>query len=1630
MSLIESNKINHNEDLYRIRYLLENNNNSKPSSIEQKEDIDSLFYYFNNKENIYNKKGTKLKTKDIYLNLIKVLSEYLNLNQEYVFMLFPKININIFEVILNGYLINNYTNDEKDIIENFIKKIVPLFFDKSIFFFVYNKFSKIFRRFSIIDDKNQLFEKFLKLMNIWEIIYTVEDREKVNSSYIGFINDNSVILDLTKFKKKSKINLININIEFPQFFREKENYKIDKFCFIKAHFNNEQANEIKLEDIQNENDEPIKRIQFKIMKNCIGYYINEYCDFNSYSPKEIKISLLDNKIEKFEIMKNYIGEIKSIQISIELKKSNSKLEYEFLINENTKEKNCYKINNISETNDKDDENINIYLSQNDTNYLFYKRPKEIFYEDVRYYGGMECFIPILKIVNYLIKINIIDSKKIIILIDYLKKIIKIILKFICLSKNNFLNFKDIFVPLLGALGEINHSLPIEYQKDLYNDHIFSSLYILIISASIPLAHKKAYILITGLDDINKLNIIFDDFIINIDSLDTKCFGWYSIILYIYIEFILLVYGDYCKIHEKIFEQLKSLYSVSIKCLEEITEINSLIKLLIGSLKYICEDEKGDINNILHFFLKVDNFSQFLENESDIFDNIIYYVDNINIIMKVFFNLIDFDFIIKNELVNENIETHVGKKINSKTPFKFKFIQLFKSLNEILSKENNSQDKIKAHIINSLKDFIHQKELICECISVIKDNDFELESEIIIKELTDYHRAYHKLMKNIFIYNRMWSDKKLYFTEKKRLLKYKYINYYTSNFQRPLLFPINDYKYSYPSFSKFQIGKDFYLEKENQDDYNFTLDCPELDEFSFKYEQTIFQKMEKELQMYIQNYNVCLVKREYHVKGKLYVLNNNGLITKFFFFGFPYEIAKNTPSCNASDDIQHVNLKKEKLCFGETFLCPKRSMNIKIVIDIVNVRLMLRRIYFYRKTGIEIFTKTKSYYFNFAEDLNCPDSKIGEMNCEIIIQLMAYYSKTELFPITIKNQLIGYSREFCQIVKLYDEQEKNLIEKENKFISVLFDHYKPSQTKKEYSSLDMIISLNLLSNRSYIDLFQYLVFPTLFLYEKNNEDNNNSYKLIQRELNKHIGFQEASKKLKNRNDLIKRTYAETIKENEEQYFDDEDEEEVVHYFNTHYSNNVYTCNYLIRFFPYSFIAIEIQGNGFDTPNRLFFSIERTFYNISTHKSDIRELIPEFYYFPEMFMNINKLNFGKKIDGELVNDVQMPFDLNFNNEINNNININQEEENSNDFRCFKFVEAMRNLLESKVNSINSWIDIIFGVKNKYKSNKKQDQYFRTESYIDFSKDKEKEFDQYLKNKIIMESFDFGISPVQTLFEQKDIFNFNFEKRKIIYQKKIKENKELYQNLCNKFIDAINELKEDNTNDKIIKKVKRKSNNENINQVAFFSRFNEMTNIKIKKSNNKGFSSSKIIITYNLEKEKLKLNGYKTGRVDIFIDNNLYDVLYDHNDEITFINYNKRLNMFCTTSKDGFLCVYMFPNKLITTIKNPNENYFNIGFLSSNPFPCIIAFEETNYELFSYSINGFPIIKRSLFKLLDIKEKISELGFFPFFNERGGTYKDRLIIIEEITKKKLFKDQVFKGQLFTVPFFDNEEKKFEIK
>ena len=86
------------------------------------------------------------------------------------------------------------------------------------------------------------------------------------------------------------------------------------------------------------------------------------------------------------------------------------------------------------------------------------------------------------------------------------------------------------------------------------------------------------------------------------------------------------------------------------------------------------------------------------------------------------------------------------------------------------------------------------------------------------------------------------------------------------------------------------------------------------------------------------------------------------------------------------------------------------------------------------------------------------------------------------------------------------------------------------------------------------------------------------------------------------------------------------EKIPYFFGSHFSNAMYVSHYLMRIFPYCLNMIEIQKKGFDFPERLFVNLQKSFYTAISDKGDLREIIPEFFTLPEMFLNINNLNLG--------------------------------------------------------------------------------------------------------------------------------------------------------------------------------------------------------------------------------------------------------------------------------------------------------------------------------------------------------------------------------------------------------------------
>ena len=428
------------------------------------------------------------------------------------------------------------------------------------------------------------------------------------------------------------------------------------------------------------------------------------------------------------------------------------------------------------------------------------------------------------------------------------------------------------------------------------------------------------------------------------------------------------------------------------------------------------------------------------------------------------------------------------------------------------------------------------------------------------------------------------------------------------------------------------------------------------------------------------YQCCIVKLTHHIKGFLSTEERH----------IKFNYSNNEKILDEKDDPNYD--KDMGSCFGSIFKNHRKDKDkIGFEIDYLNIKFMFNRHYFYNESGIEIYTETnKSYFLNFKNNKDL-SSFINDVLHHAIFREI----KTEEFK--GKKKVVGYEniplsakkKSYGIYHKVEDWQNYNI------------------------STLEYLMWLNIYGGRSFNDLTQYPVFPWIITnYKTDSLIQKNDYRNLgipmgmmdinDKAILRKETFLETYDSIKN--DLIEMNpdfnYQEFLKKGDE-YFDnyknkkikkekmsntDDGENEsslqinqLPYYFGSHYSNPTYISNYLTRTFPFSLTAIEIQGEKFDDPDRIFLSIQKTFESASSLKDDVRELIPEFYILPEIFLNLNNLNLSQdKRDSEgneiIINDVELP--------------PWSKKKTSN------FVVEMRKNLENSELKINKWIDLIFG------------------------------------------------------------------------------------------------------------------------------------------------------------------------------------------------------------------------------------------------------------------------------------------------------------------------------------------------
>ena len=1006
--------------------------------------------------------------------------------------------------------------------------------------------------------------------------------------------------------------------------------------------------------------------------------------------------------------------------------------------------------------------------------------------------------------------------------------------------------------------------------------------------------------------------------------------------------------------------------------------------------------------------------------------------------------------------------------------------------------NNNDDKLEEKISDEK---IRVKKSIKKLIPFF-GNEIEVYSNNSALNEIKIRCFYKKNKKKLFSWNGFWSDKNLFFIHPE-YLKLKIKNHFTKNMTKIILTPIYDVEYYLPDFSKFDQTKlfndgdykykihlnvDEILNTTNQNnninnnnnnmiqrskglnDNNLIL--IKKNKWGFNYLQTqykyffedlwdiykkyyerkinfdkIILKNKETFDILIQTkllnvdkiqsenlYFCCIVKPTHHIKGYISTECDSIKFTHCSEDDENENILENDPSYD----------KDMKSCFGSTFKCHKKDKE-KVCTEIVynEISYMFQKKYFYQETGIEIYTlKNKSYFLNFK-------------------------NKTELFKFI--NDVLDHAN-FIKIKCTNYKGKKEIGYMKNSFIT---DNNKDKKlhtydiiSKMEewqnwkISTLEYLMWLNIYSGRSFNDLTQYPILPWLITNYEKDEIEKSDY----RDLSIPMGMLDINEKAEMRKETfidfyntlktdLKENfpdfnYQDFLKKNEDylEYYNNKKNDnnieynQIPYFFGSHYSNPTYVSHFLTRLFPFCSLSIEIHGNKFDDVNRIFISLIRTFETASTLKDDVRELIPEFYTLPEMFLNKNNLNLAQnKLDSEgkkiTIHDVELP-------PWSNNISYN-------------FITEMRKILEKNDLKINKWVDLIFGNLQRGEKAEENNNIFMAQTYENMIKidgilnedsrnalmrlvevgvtpsqifknetKMRQDFNIFIKNKgkFLYESSELKCIEVKSnnydklnnfIYKKKD---FNKEYRGVIYPKIIKI-VSIIQNeikiICNNNLNYNIKINTNKTNSQKYKCLIEESSIQEIENISSkYSPSYQISNLNsipiIIYGNNKymikaGFwdnhieinslfcndNSEKLINNYIFieegpiivmemsSDEKMLLCGTKNGYLIYFeVNKNILKFkksICTHNDEINSISINNTLNMFATSSLDGYVMIRVLPSfDLVRSIKvNISHNIFNFSddeffyannvFLSSSPLPCIIFYVSSKRIFKSYTING---------------------------------------------------------------------------
>ena len=530
------------------------------NEVNEEKILSILKEYFENKDSKEKKNSISKENYELIIDFIK------NKSQDYLIPFIDFLNdfhLPILQVLIEDYFKIDFEEDKNREILKQLGRLFDYFFGKSLFKSVYKHLSKIFRKKCQLKDIKTI-KKFEKIFIVWKLLYNIENysiyqKELENSDFENKdfeININPNIFDPDKYTF-----IMEIFFNSSEIFKQLK--KDNDFYFIKFHYSEKEAfNFSYLKDFNLDNSESL----FKDKENKMTFTLTGdevSLEINSKKISRKKISSEKHKLKndiKIGIL-NYFFYENITKINIEIKDTKDK-NSPSLKTDLTKKQyfGLYNINYHFSEDEKEIQRIRaLQKAITYTNLKFrnnrewVKREKGL--DDIKYYGGIESFIPLFKIIKYILdnlgnnETNISEKEKGNYLnkfIIWIKDIIKVIVGLISISEDNYNNFKKSIIPLIGAFAEITFSLknlknsnllPAGLEKSFYTDEIIYSLFI----AIVYVRNENVIEMYSSIFDIKKyyntISFKMDYLLYNINVIKESNLIWYFTVLFSYASFV-------------------------------------------------------------------------------------------------------------------------------------------------------------------------------------------------------------------------------------------------------------------------------------------------------------------------------------------------------------------------------------------------------------------------------------------------------------------------------------------------------------------------------------------------------------------------------------------------------------------------------------------------------------------------------------------------------------------------------------------------------------------------------------------------------------------------------------------------------------------------------------------------------------------------------------------------------------------------------------------------------------------------------------------------------------------------------------------------------------------------------------